>query len=321
MKFSIIVPVYKVEAYLPECVESILHQDCGDFELILVDDGSPDNCPALCDAYAAGDSRVQVVHQPNGGLSDARNSGLALAAGDYILFVDSDDYIAGGALSRIAGTIEKAAQPDLVFLRAEKLFPDGAPAVVDPGLCAALFAGCDYDTVMQNLAGLSKYPAGAWSKAVKASLFAEGNLRFQKGLLSEDLDWTARVLQKARSFACDEGAYYFYRQGRAGSITNSVSEKNVEDMLSIVEKWGRKVPQTPFDETINAFMAYEYMIILANYCRLPIESRKVLYPHVKALWRILQCCVNPKLRLVSAAVRLLGIKGGAALLAAYMKIK
>lgn len=90
---SIIVPVYKVEPYLHRCVDSILAQTFTDFELILVDDGSPDNCGAICDEYAAKDSRILVIHKENGGLSDARNAGLDIAKGEYIGFVDSDDYI------------------------------------------------------------------------------------------------------------------------------------------------------------------------------------------------------------------------------------
>ena len=92
-KISIIVPVYKVEKYIHKCIDSILNQTFKDFELILVDDGSPDNCGKICDEYAKKDSRVIVIHKENGGLSSARNSGLDIARGDYIGFVDSDDYI------------------------------------------------------------------------------------------------------------------------------------------------------------------------------------------------------------------------------------
>lgn len=93
MTISIIVPVYNVESYLTRCIESILAQTYTNWELILVDDGSPDRCPEICDAYAAKDKRIKVLHKTNGGLSDARNHGLDVATGDYILFVDSDDYI------------------------------------------------------------------------------------------------------------------------------------------------------------------------------------------------------------------------------------
>ena len=91
MKISFILPVYNVEAYLRECVDSLTCQTFKDFEIILVDDGSPDGCPALCDQLATEDNRIKVLHKPNGGLSDARNAGLKVASGDYVIFVDSDD--------------------------------------------------------------------------------------------------------------------------------------------------------------------------------------------------------------------------------------
>ena len=92
MKFSIIIPIYKVEVYLHQCVDSVLAQSYKNIEVILVDDGSPDSCPRICDEYAAKDERIKVIHKPNGGLSDARNSGLKIANGDYVIFLDSDDY-------------------------------------------------------------------------------------------------------------------------------------------------------------------------------------------------------------------------------------
>ena len=95
-KISVIVPVYKVEAFLDRCVQSIVSQSYKNLEIILVDDGSPDNCPSLCDAWAAKDSRIKVIHKENGGLSDARNAGMAIATGELMGFVDSDDWIAPG---------------------------------------------------------------------------------------------------------------------------------------------------------------------------------------------------------------------------------
>ena len=99
--FSVIVPVYNVEKYLKECVDSILGQSFSDFELILVDDGSPDNCPAICDEYAKKDEHVKVIHKPNGGVSSARNAGIQMARGEYILFCDSDDFYLDTAFEKI----------------------------------------------------------------------------------------------------------------------------------------------------------------------------------------------------------------------------
>ena len=107
MKLSIIVPVYQVEAHIDECITSILDQTFRDFELILVDDGSLDRCPAICDAYAQKDSRIRVIHQKNQGLSAARNTGLQAARGDYIGFVDSDDFIEASMYEKLLDNLER----------------------------------------------------------------------------------------------------------------------------------------------------------------------------------------------------------------------
>ena len=100
--FSVIVPVYKVEPYLDECIQSILNQTYKDFELILVDDGSPDKCPQICDSYAALDNRVKVIHKPNGGVTSARNAGVQSAIGEYLVFVDGDDFIGETLLEKLS---------------------------------------------------------------------------------------------------------------------------------------------------------------------------------------------------------------------------
>ena len=115
MKFSIIVPVYNVEKYLNQCVDSIMNQTYKDIEIILVDDGSPDNCPKMCDEYKEKDSRIKVIHKPNGGLSDARNEGLKVVSGDYIAFIDSDDWIELDAFENFFGAIEKFNHPDVLI--------------------------------------------------------------------------------------------------------------------------------------------------------------------------------------------------------------
>ena len=114
-EISVIVPVYKVERYLNECIDSILAQTFTDFELILVDDGSPDNCPALCDAAAAKDSRIRVIHQKNRGLSGARNAGLDAAEGEWIAFVDSDDMLLPQALEKAHSTAEKTGADVVLY--------------------------------------------------------------------------------------------------------------------------------------------------------------------------------------------------------------
>ena len=124
MEISVIIPVYRVESYLAECVDSVLGQNYPSFEVILVDDGSPDRCGTICDEYARRDHRVKVIHKENGGLSDARNAGLAVASGDYVLFLDSDDYWKdSGVLGRLAERIS-LTNADLLNFSYQKYYED-----------------------------------------------------------------------------------------------------------------------------------------------------------------------------------------------------
>ena len=125
MQFTVIVPIYKVEEYLKRCVDSILAQTFTDFEVILVDDGSPDGCPEICDAYKEKDARVRVIHKPNGGLVSARNAGIFAAKGDYITYVDGDDWVKPNLLQFIHDRIAESAAPvDMVLFASENVFAD-----------------------------------------------------------------------------------------------------------------------------------------------------------------------------------------------------
>ena len=113
MKYSIIVPIYKIEKYLSQCIESVLVQDFKDYELILVDDGSPDSCPQICDSYAERDNRIKVVHKENGGLVSARKAGLAISSGDYAFCLDGDDFLHPECLQRVNNVLEQY-KPDVI---------------------------------------------------------------------------------------------------------------------------------------------------------------------------------------------------------------
>ena len=136
-RISVIVPVYNVEKYLSRCVDSILNQTFTDFECILVDDGSPDNCGKICDEYAKKDKRVKVIHKQNGGLSDARNTGLDIAGGEYIYFLDSDDYVEYNLLEKLNDTICVCNAEMIVF--GYKVENGGFHSVLHSQLCSMFF--------------------------------------------------------------------------------------------------------------------------------------------------------------------------------------
>lgn len=199
---SVIIPVYKVEEYLENCIQSVIKQTISDLEVILVDDGSPDHCPEICDLWADKDSRIKVIHKENGGLSDARNAGLNLAQGEYISFIDSDDWIA----------------PDMYEIMLEALKREHAD------ICACGIMGCypsrnvpmpvcpavgDAKSIFSMLYSDALYPVAAWNKLYKRKCWSE--LRFPKGKICEDAFTTYKLIDQAKRIVQIEDTLYFYR--------------------------------------------------------------------------------------------------------------
>lgn len=220
---SIIVPVYNVEKYLDRCMESILQQTYRKLEIILVDDGSTDTSSAMCEAYAKKDSRVRVIHKPNGGLSDARNAGLSIATGSYIGYVDSDDWI----------------EPDMYERMYRACIEQDAQIAVCRYFCEyqdRTMAGGDGSVVLLSREELLKiYISGhesyviynsVWSKLFERKL-VEGMV-FPKGRNSEDIMYTTRAFCKARQAVYLDQCFYHYVRDREGSIMN---EKRNERMF------------------------------------------------------------------------------------------
>ncbi|MBD8952855.1 MAG: glycosyltransferase family 2 protein [Subdoligranulum sp.] len=212
---SVIIPVYKVERYLDACVASVAGQTYADLEIILVDDGSPDNCPALCDAWAKKDARIKVIHRPNGGLSAARNSGLDIAGGEFIAFVDSDDKLEPQTLER-ALTAQQNAGADIVLfdylctdendrpLQGQN--PVGRPeeTLTPPQFWQKYFTSGDACT----------YYVVAWNKLYKGGLFR--TLRYAAGKRYEDMFLLPHLIAQCEKIACLNFRGYRYAQ-RAGS--------------------------------------------------------------------------------------------------------
>lgn len=318
MKFSFIVPVYNVEKYLEQCVQSILGQSFGDFELILIDDGSTDGSGALCDKLALADARVRVIHQENGGSSEARNAGIRNARGEYILFVDSDDYIADGILEKIAEVVARNAGVDVVFLEAVKFWANGRQEPMADGYDAERINGKTKEAVLEFLTVMPKFPGSACTKAISRSVI-DDTMFFKKGLLSEDVDWCYRLFGKAEKYAYLQDPYYYYRQSRAGSNTYTVSTRNVESVLWIVEKWANKNPENCYECAVNSFAAYQYMILIYMLSALNKEIAKPYWKRAVRLKWLLSYGKTKKLKLVKISVILTGLRITSRLLRLYRK--
>ena len=211
LKISVVVPIYNVDAFLDCCIQSIVAQSYKNLEIILVDDGSPDNCPAMCDAWAERDSRIKVIHKKNGGLSDARNAGMAVASGTYLSFVDSDDWIAPEMYQSLVFLLEKD-HSDIAACGVEMVW-DGEEkrAMLTPtGDCIL-----EKEEAMRSIIQETRLKQPVWYKLYRRTVVE--NILFPVGKYHEDVFWSYQVIGNARRVSVIDRPLYFYRQ-RTGSI-------------------------------------------------------------------------------------------------------
>ena len=312
IKLSIIVPIYKVEQYLRKCVDSLLHQDLPqeEYEIILVDDGSPDHCGDICEEYAAKYAQVKVIHQKNGGLSVARNSGIEVAKGRYIQFVDSDDYIEPYVLGKL---VEKMEADHLDVLRFNYQNVNEEYEVFEPNRVSKPFV--DYrDDVCNGLLFLTErlgFGCYVWQFMIRRELL-EG-CRFKEGIYFEDTEWTPRLLLKSDRVTSTDMMVYNYLM-RKGSITQSIDEKkkrkmlgdqlllidSMKEQMEVVDdkRWFKgMIAQTTL--FILGYVSKNYYAECSAFCE-TLKSKKVFpistyHSTKKAAYKIRLANVSPKL--------------------------
>lgn len=208
---SIIVPIYKVEKYLCKCVDSLINQTYKNLEIILVDDGSPDNCPHICDEYSKKDSRIKVVHKENGGLSDARNAGMKVATGDYVSFIDSDDYISLDFYQTLLDVMLKE-DSEIVECDLIRFYEDKPVENIGSSQEIKTF---DTEQGLSMLIAENEFHQHVWNKLYKSEIALK--IPFAKGKLNEDEFWTYQVFGQAKRVSKIKKPMYYYLQ-RSSSI-------------------------------------------------------------------------------------------------------
>lgn len=252
---SIIVPVYNVEEYLDECVESLANQTYPDIEIILVDDGSPDNCPQICDKWALCDNRIKVIHKENGGVSSARNAGLDVANGEWIWFVDSDDTVEANALEELlsntddADLIVFASSTDELYTKDEKFFDEYYFKY--------------------------RFGFGPCNKLYRKSIIKDNGLQFDtQETVGEDLLFNITYYQYANTYRFIMPNYYHYRV-RENSAMQSNNEKRIEQQLRLYSKI-YDIYRDNLDERILAQLYIMHLISGINQCgRQNIDDEKI----------------------------------------------
>ena len=256
VSFSVVVPVYNVQDCLARCVESLVNQDYPkeQLQVILVDDGSTDESGALCDTLATGHSFVEVYHKPNGGLSDARNYGFERATGEYVIFLDSDDYLSLDSCAKFAESIEKAERPDVVSGTTLKHIDDHEKRIVRNSVNQPVMTGKQF--LEKELSG--SFFVAAWGSIYKRSFLMENELSFWKGILHEDEDFTIRALLAAKTVLSTDIAFYHYVI-RANSITTKKDRtKNAISIFEICKKLtpiAEQLPESDLKKLLKTHLA------------------------------------------------------------------
>ena len=277
-KFSLIVPVYRIEEYLPKCIDSVLAQTCQDFELLLIDDGSPDGCGKICDDYAARHpDRIRAVHQPNGGAGAARNHGIRLSHGEYLLFVDGDDYLSPDFLAALTGVIEKTPA-DLVLF--------GALVERDGRQVGRL----DETVPAERLLTVRDEPElyfgvmAPWNRAYRRTLFTENDIEFATKVWYEDIRVVTKLLAVAQTAYRLPGAYYHYLQ-REGSAMNNKNVARNEEILQAYDDILGWYGAHGFLEARRAeltFQAVQHILLAATVRVLLIDRKSPLVGEFRA---------------------------------------
>ena len=307
MFFSVVLPVYNVEKYLEECVESILAQDFKDYEVILVDDGSKDSSGSICDRYSEQYEFVKTIHKANGGQAEARNVGASAALGEYIIYIDSDDYIISETFfSDIHEEILKSSS-EIVMYKFSKFFDDSK--ILEK--CSFSFPDVNEfkgDALLKEMVKKDAYYGMAWTKAFKRSKMVE----FDKNLVCEDMDWFFNLLLNTNSFSVIDKEYIAYRQ-RSNSVTSTLKMKNLTDFIYTLEKWSKIVSESNFTETkkaaINGALAKYYSNMLIVYARLGDKAKREQIRRIKSLSFLLDYSINNRPSQIRKVYKIAGFGG------------
>lgn len=229
---SIVIPIYNVEKYVDRCIQSVINQTYKNIDIILVNDGSPDNCGQICEKWKKIDSRVSVIHKQNGGLSDARNAGIKVARGEFITFIDSDDYVSENYVEYLFNLICKY-DADISICSFYELFEDSNKKIYVGGDREKVF---NSETAIETMLYDKDFYTAAWGKLYKTSYF--NDIQYPKGKLYEDLATTYKLLEKAKKIVYGPEHLYCYIQ-RDGSILNSKFSKKNFELLEIIRKLKR----------------------------------------------------------------------------------
>ena len=323
--FSVIVPVYKVEQYLEECVEHVLSQAFTDFELILVDDGSPDKSPVLCDEYAKAYPQVHAFHKQNGGAASARNAGICKATGEYVVFLDSDDYWDDPtALQKLQDKLILEQRDVCIYGCKDFLQASGKIVLSRGNYDENVFRAGTKDEILRSLVTSGQFPGSCWIVTVKRKLFDEKKLYFQEGNRAEDIDWLLNVFSNAESFSCLNNNFYVYRKNRSDSVTGTAGLISLKGILATVDIWSvrlRLEQRYEVYQSLNTYLAFVFMTAVIIYYDLSREDKAEVRPLFRCSRVNLKNILDRKTRLACNIYRFAGLRAASLMLHLFRRFR
>lgn len=258
MKFSIIIPVYNVEKYIEKCILSILKQSCSDYEIIIVDDGSKDRSGEICDRYAQGYDNITVIHMPNGGVSNARNTALARVRGDYIWFIDSDDYIETNALEIIKSHIEKHSNMDLLIFDAIVVDEQGK----ELGKISSDLP-CGQSLEFESCRDFIHVNTSLWNRIYRTEVIRNKKFLFEQNItIAEDLLFNYKYLLECQNVYYEKDALYYYVQRKNSAMSGAGKNKDVQKVFErLISYYKENGKYLHYRDEIEYLAIYHYFIV------------------------------------------------------------
>ncbi len=325
MELSLIIPIYNVEKYLPSCINSVLRQNLSDYEIILVDDGSPDNCPAICDDYALKYDFIRVIHKPNGGLSSARNAGVLASCGDYIVFLDSDDWWNPRVdVRKMLEQVKANPSVDFFLFTSLDYLPDKGWFKRREHEKLKDVPTDSVDSYYRTLLMNGNLEVHAGTKIINRNFFIKNNLFFKEGIISEDNEWMIRMLRVVTNVEIIDQSLYIYRLNRPGSLTSTVGIKNLSDLLDIIQQsidYCKSNDDFKFREYELCYCAYLWFSALGLSSRLKKSDKAILKGKFSKTSEVCRNSNSPKTKLAYTVYRLFGLGITSFILGRYIALK
>lgn len=317
IKFSFIIPVYNVKDYVAQCIESILSQTYKNYEIILVDDGSTDGSGDICDKYAQKDNRIRVIHQRNQGNSVARNKAVELSKGEYIIFLDSDDYWIADKLDVIAANCK---DNDLVVFNYETYDEKAKEIICDKNLdlnniVSTVTNGEQY--IQKIFENNKLYGWYAWFYAIKRDLILD--FKFESNIKYEDVELMYKIILNARKVCVVDHSILRYRLNRQGSITQNVKLDTEKDKLEVVKRNISNIQKMDISDYTKKILCNDFSclyyssLILCNDIKNKIERDELIKKLKESMW-VCEYTTNTEQKTVYKIIKIIGLKATSKLL-------